>query len=298
MTQYSKTSLEEKISLILTNFSGCQPDALIQLGGYNNTNYKAILSNKNYFVKFANRHEQLVGSSLQNEIECMTMVHPISISPKLVFHDPQESIMVTEFIDGKFNFQKQGSKSRYIKLLHSLHNSNIQFPNEFFPLKAIQRHEELARERGVSLPEILSSQILPKIYSLKEEELFLHKTPCHLDPQFDNILDNGEALYLVDWEFASMSEPLFDLANMCASEQFSDSEMKEILTLYLQKNPNKVEWDRFSILRVIADLRMCLFCYLFTSITTTNPDTYKEFAGVFLKQIKKRFLKYFPPRER
>ena len=282
---------EEIYQTLKLSFSPYSIDSpLRKIGGYNNTNYSVIVSGKKYFIKVANRNERLVGSSLQNEVECMKKAYLLQICPKLIFYDPQKSIMVTEFIEGNFNFNQANAKNRYIKLLHTLHHSHIQFENEFCPFKTIQKYTELALQRKVCLPEFLTKEIIPKTLALKKEELFLEKVPCHLDPQFYNILDSGSQLYLVDWEFAAMSEPLFDLASMCASEEFSDEEMKEILALYLEGTPSDIDWNRFYILRIIADLRMCLFCYLYTSITSTSPQTYKEFAETFLKQIKIRFF--------
>ncbi len=280
------TLVEKEIRSSLSNFFSCTPDqlSLIELGGYNNTNYKLSVFAQDYFVKFANRQEELFGSSIQNEVACMTGVYSEGIAPKVVYYDPEKFILVSEFIEGQFNFDTPRSKERYVHLLHRLHGLNLQFSKTFCPINTIKEYENHARTRKAKLPKILLDEILPKIYSFQKEKLFIKKVPCHVDPQFANVLDQGEKLYFVDWEFAAMSEPLFDLASMCASEELSDNEMDEMLTLYLVRSPTVKEQERFRKIRIIADLRMCLFCYLYTTLPVANADEYEKFAESFLNQ--------------
>ena len=285
------TLSEEDIYQTLKNFfpTFSIDEPLVRIGGHNNTNYSVTINGNKYFVKVGNRSENLVGSSIQNEVECMKMASYLDICPQLVFYDPQKSVLVTEFIEGDFQFDQMHSKNRYINLLHTLHRSNIQFKSEFCPFKTIQNYTELSNQRNVCLPDTLTKKIIPTVLDLKKEQLLIESISCHLDPQFYNILDSGSQLYLVDWEFGAMCDPLFDLASMCASEELTDDDMKELLGLYLERTPTDVEWKRFYTLRVIADIRMCLFCYLYTSITTDSPNVYIDVAEVFLEQIELRF---------
>ncbi len=46
-----------------------------------------------------------------------------------------------------------------------------------------------------------------------------------LDLYSRNVLDDGSRLYLIDWEYAAMADPLFDLATSPSADFFSDEEM-------------------------------------------------------------------------
>ena len=35
---------------------------------------------------------------------------------------------------------------------------------------------------------------------------------CHNDSHWDNVLDDGDDLWVIDWEYAGMGDPMFDLA--------------------------------------------------------------------------------------
>lgn len=281
---------QQKLSHHLSELFSCSPDALQlkRLGGYNNTNYKATVLHQSYFVKVANREEKLVGSSLKNEVNCLALLKNENIGPKVINYDPCENIMVTEFVGSGFAFNEGRDKKRYIALLRHLHQIKFNFPNKTCPMEMIKRYAALVQEKGIDLPKSLKSEILPKLYSLNKETLFIGNAPCHFDPQLANVVDDGQNLYFVDWEFAAMSDPLFDLASLCASEHFSDSEMEEILTLYLDTPFSKNEWDQFFKIRIIADMRMCLFCYLYTAITSNREAQYRGFSEFFLGQAHLR----------
>ncbi len=45
-------------------------------------------------------------------------------------------------------------------------------------------------------------------------KLAITKTPCHNDPLCENWLRDPKRIYLVDWEYAGMNDPLWDLADI------------------------------------------------------------------------------------
>lgn len=294
------TSIEHKVRSLLVNFLDCDPNSVVisqlkdgVVNCYNNTDYKITIGNKSYFAKYGNQNGELLGTSLPNEILCRQIASTNGISPKVLLCDSEETIMITEFIEIKeeLDLKRPATKKRYINLLHRLHTSNVQFPLKFCPFQIIQHYIENALKAGVSLPKILFEKILPTIYAFNKEAIFLNSAPCHLDPQFANVLDDGTNMYLIDWECAGMCDPLFDLASMCAVEEFSDEEMLEILTLYLKSPPSVKDLDRFYQMRILADMRFCAYCYLQTKISSTRTDLYRSFAEGFLTRITERIQK-------
>ena len=39
-------------------------------------------------------------------------------------------------------------------------------------------------------------------------------TPCHCDPLAENFLDTGERMWIVDWEYSGMNDPMWDLGDL------------------------------------------------------------------------------------
>lgn len=297
-----ETPIETKIKLLLVDFLQCDPTSVILsqlkdgvVNCYNNTDYKIVIGDKKYFAKYENPNGKILGTSLQNEILCRTIAANHGISPSVLLSDPEKTIMITEFLEiqEEVDFKKPLTRKRYIDLLHRLHQSEALFPIKFCPFQIIEHYMDHAVKTGVNLPSILLEEILPTIDTFKKEELLLEIVPCHLDAQAGNVLDNGTDMYLIDWECAAMTDPLFDLASMCSTEELSDEEMLEFLTLYLQRPPSTEDFKRFYQMRILADVRFCTYCYLQTKISSTRKDLYRHFAEGFLHRTTER-LKNLP----
>ncbi|MEM1243533.1 MAG: phosphotransferase, partial [Pseudomonadota bacterium] len=74
--------------------------------------------------------------------------------------------------------------------------------------------------------------------SLKiHEQLALKPQPCHMDPSHKNFLiDSQDKVYLSDWEFASMGDPMFDLANFATSSYLDADQEQHFLQTYFGAN--------------------------------------------------------------
>src|SRR5437016_3024182 len=44
--------------------------------------------------------------------------------------------------------------------------------------------------------------------------------PCHCDPLSENFLDDGKRMWVVDWEYSGMNDPLWDLGDMSVEAGF------------------------------------------------------------------------------
>lgn len=290
----SNEFIETKIRLMLVDFFQCESESIriAQLSDgvvncYNNTDYQIVLGDKKYFAKHGNPHGKQLGTSLGNDIVCRTIASAYGLSPPVLLHDSEKTIMITEYVESleDINLRNSASKKRYVDLLNRLHTSGAQFPHDFCPFGIIQQYLDHALEMGVHFPKAFFEEILPVINGFQKDKIFVDKAPCHLDPQPSNILDTGLDLYLIDWECAAMTDPLFDIACMCSIEEFSEDEMLEILTLYLMREPTVQDFRRFYQMRILADMRYCTYCYLQTKLSTTRRELFKTFAQGFLNRL-------------
>ena len=43
---------------------------------------------------------------------------------------------------------------------------------------------------------------------------------CHCDPLCENFLDTGERMWMVDWEYSGMNDPMWDLGDLSVEAGF------------------------------------------------------------------------------
>ena len=63
--------------------------------------------------------------------------------------------------------------------------------------------------------------------------------PCHCDPLCENFLDTGERMWIVDWEYSGMNDPLWDLGDLSVEGEFGPEEDEELLAAYFGGAPTR-----------------------------------------------------------
>jgi thiamine kinase-like enzyme len=85
---------------------------------------------------------------------------------------------------------------------------------------------------------------------------------CHSDLHTLNLIDCGQSLLLLDWEYAHATDPLWDLAGWSANNDFSDEQVLDLITSYACRPPTHEEFLRLRILGWLYDFVCLLWCRL------------------------------------
>lgn len=140
-------------------------------------------------------------------------VADIGLAPPVLAADVEGGWYITAFETGAkaltvADFAQAGTFQEAVALLTRLHRAAISFPYQQGLFQAIDLYLSLA-----PTPRMLAlrRQLDPVQAALARNRLPL--APCHIDPNPANFLRCADGrLQLIDWEFAAMEEPLWDLA--------------------------------------------------------------------------------------
>jgi thiamine kinase-like enzyme len=140
-------------------------------------------------------------------------VADLGLSPRVLAAEPSEGWYITAYETGArpltgVDFAKADVFAEVAALLTRLHRAPIRFPFQQGLFQAIDLYLHLApTARMLDLRQRLS----PVQAALARSPMSL--APCHIDPNPANFLRCADGrLQLIDWEFAAMEEPLWDLA--------------------------------------------------------------------------------------
>lgn len=100
-------------------------------------------------------------------------------------------------------------------------------------------------------------------------------TVAHNDMMPGNFLDDGARLWLIDWEYAGLSTPLFDLANLSSNNDIPDAEERLILALYYGAPADAALWRQYRALHTACCLREALWSRVSERLARVDFD----FAG-------------------
>ena len=183
-----------------------------------------------------------------------------------VLHFGADGIMLTPFIGGapglsaeRFR-QVPGSVERAARALRRLHRTAGDFAREFNVFDIADRYIALLRARGADIPAIVA-ELTHEADELRLALAAHHAElrPCHCDPTGANLLDTGERVWLVDWEYSGMNDPFWDLAYLSIQSDFDLAMERALLAEYLGRAPEPRETSRMAVYLVLVELLSALW---------------------------------------
>lgn len=288
---FGQSEQDEKILRVAQKLTSESTDEIVIKkigGGLSNDNYKVSIGYISYFFRTVKNPNSVLGSSLEREWYITNCASRGSIAPKVISYHHDDGILVTEFINAKkeqIELRDPAIMDAFCQTLSTLHNLKVEFPTIFDPYRNINNYVQSAMQLDIELPPELLYKVLPKIADFQKidiSSLNIVNVPAHLDLHSGNILDDGNQLWLIDWEYAAMADPYFDLATLTSVENFSISEMTTLLDCYLSRKATEIEFAHFLRMRIIANTRWSLWSYIQDKISILDAP-YRINAGIYLE---------------
>jgi len=210
------------------------------------------------------------------------------IAPCCLHFEAESGIMVTGFLDAttmspKLFGERAGAASRAGKALKHLHDSGAVFETKFQVFEEIDKYlEVLARKEQVRFPSGYDETL--KAAEEMRRALDTHplpSRPCHCDPLCENFLDTGERMWMVDWEYCGMNDPLWDVGDLIIEAEFGHKEEEELITSYFDGAPRPDERGRVVLYKALCDLLWTLWGLIQHANGNTAEDFWTYATGRF-----------------
>ena len=112
----------------------------------------------------------------------------------------------------------------------------------------------------------------------------LEPRPCHNDFLPGNLIDDGERIRIVDWEYAGMGDPFFDLGNFSVNNDLSADEDAALLEAYDGERPRRERLARLALMRVVSDFREAMWGVLQQGVSTLDVD-FRAYADEHFERL-------------
>jgi thiamine kinase-like enzyme len=177
----------------------------------------------------------------------------LELAPKLLKIDRGKRLQYFEHLPGRIlskeDFKDGRLLPKIMRSIVSIHSCRSSLISELNPFRAIEAYAKEATRVNHSRMESLDVKRVHREVKKIEKQILRLKRPktiCHNDLTPANfIIGPTGTVRIIDWEFAAMGDPLFDLANFLSnlrsgSTNFLDkAEEKEVLDLYFKKGKGK-----------------------------------------------------------
>lgn len=201
-----------------------------------------------------------------NEAQAAREAARAGVSPEVLYVDPPSGIMVTRFISGAATMtpdlfkSRAGSPARAGRAFRDLHRSNARFVFRFELFAMIDEYLGVLSGKTVDLPDGYHD-VLAEAQTVRAA-LGAHELPlaaCHCDPLCENFLDTGERMWIVDWEYSGMNDPMWDLGDLSVEAGFDAAQDEEMIQSYFGAAPRPDERGRIVIYKAMCDLLWTLW---------------------------------------
>ena len=225
-----------------------------QLGGMTNQNYLVKTTNKQYIVKFFGKGtEKLINR--QDEKYNLELLKDLDLDVKNYLFDIEAGIKVNEYIESAITLDSTTIRTKFDKIapiLQTIHASGKELRGEFAPFEEIKKYESLIDEK---IPYANYEAVREEVFSLEKRlaALGVDRKSCHIDLVPENFIESPQGrLYLIDWEYSSMNDPMWDLAALFLESEFTRQEEEDFLSHY-ESEQTSVSREKITIYKILQD---------------------------------------------
>ena len=246
-------------------------------GGMSNYTYVVASQNKKYTYRVPGKFAEKFVDRVE-EWHNIQEVDRLGLNNVTTYVEIPSGEKLAEYVEGTIMSTTDivSYNEMSVKALKTIHNSDLRF-KDYNAFGRLDEDERYCRETGFTHPQEYLS-LRAQLEATRQSLGTLPSMPCHCDYQPTNLVISGEKLYVLDWEFAGMNDPFYDIA--CYGNAGFDKALS-LLECYVGHKPTEKELKRLSFHRAFQ----CLQWYnvaIFKDRVGLSKDLNMDFNAVAL----------------
>jgi thiamine kinase-like enzyme len=244
-------------------------------GGLTNSNFKVEVEGIPYFVRVPGASTDLLAVNRENEYYNSKAAHQAGVGPKVLYYLPENCAMVLEFLNGttmsKDSLNQPGMPSRMAHAIQKLH-AGPRFLTDFNMFRLTEYYLQICDEHSIPIPDGYMDRM--QTVATIEQAMSVNSlatVPCNNDLLAENYIDDGNRLWLIDYEYSGNNDPTFELGNTCQEMQFSNPQIEEVCTAYFGEVSAGII-ARMKLNMIMSDVGWGLWAAIQAKISTIEFD--------------------------
>jgi thiamine kinase-like enzyme len=241
-------------------------------GGITNANFKVSFDGEIVVVRVPGRNTEVLGIDRAAEAAASRRAAAIGVGPEVVAVDDATGCMVTRFLEGRpvpmAELSTEPMLGTVIATLVRVHAAG-SVAVDFDHFRVIRSYHDQVDQRGVPEPfdYAKASSVLSRIEAVRP---FRAQVLGHNDLLNGNFLDDG-AIRILDWEYAGMADPYFDLANFSVNNELGNEHDASILKHYFGSVDDS-KLATLALMKLVSELREAMWGVVQLAISELEVD--------------------------
>jgi len=275
-----------------------EPEITWLQSGVSNSSYAVVRDRIRYALRVAEPGGIPMGVDRNWERRVLQQTQRAQLSPVVECCLPAAGVLVTRWVDGArwsvgeaASAAKIGPIAGLIRTVHAVRSPVLA--RTMTPARWIELYRNaLAKSAaaGNAAPEPPDSPALIA-HARELERVYVRFGPrpgvlCHSDLHRHNLIETAGQLIVLDWEYAHVGDPLWDLAGWLSMNDLPDACADALLTTYLMRAPRVEERERLTVLQWFFDYVGLLWAGLCAGVLGADaPPDLEERTRVLLARL-------------
>ncbi|MGI9008384.1 MAG: phosphotransferase [Streptosporangiaceae bacterium] len=205
-------------------------------GGLTNRNFKITTRNGSYVARVASTGSELLAIDRGNEYRNSLRAAAAGVGAPVIEYQPGANVLVLGFLPGRTlaneDVADPGRLGRIARACRQLHGAG-RFDGDFDMFAIQRRYRAVAAERGIAIPDGYDD--LAGAFGDAARALAVRDAgtvPCNNDLLAANFIEDGERIWLIDYEYSGNNDACFELGNIWGECRLSDEALELLVTEY------------------------------------------------------------------
>ncbi|MEJ0103397.1 MAG: choline/ethanolamine kinase family protein [Bacteroidota bacterium] len=215
-------------------------------GGLTNMNYRIDTATGAYMMRVSDTSTNLLGINRENERVNSARAHKAGVGPSVIGSLPDENVLLISWINAETlhaaDIQSRPQLLQRMAASLRLLHSGPAFQGEFYFPAVRKKYLKTVLDNNYFLPgEYLNVE--PLILALEKgiAENAEEFVPCNNDLLAENFMDDGEKIWIIDYEYSGQNEASFEIGNLASEISLSDEQLSSLCDKYWQTHlPSKI----------------------------------------------------------
>ena len=211
-----------------------------QIGGMSNKNFRVDIDGKSYVLRVPGNGSEGMVERTNEEFNALESCK-LGVNPAIRYFNAKTGIKLADYVENAetlnaATIQRHDNMQKIAEIYRTIHGAKIRLKNEFNIFLEIEKYDRLLCKAGVKMYEGWED-VRPQVMALEGylNELGTQLCPCHNDALYENFIKATDGtIYLIDWEYSGMNDPMADFAALFIEAGFSAENEDYILDKYFQ----------------------------------------------------------------
>jgi thiamine kinase-like enzyme len=245
-------------------------------GGITNRNFKVEVGGEAFVLRIGGKDTELLGIDRHAEHAASRIAADLGLAPEVVGFVEPEGYLVTRFVEGEVGRVDVEQVGRALARLHA----GPAFPARFDSFRIVEVYRATALQRGVAVPAAYE-RAKEVADAIARRRAGVAPRPCHNDLLNANFIAERSRSWIVDWEYAGMGDPFFDLGNFAVNHSLDEDGERRLLRAY-----GSADAAALTLMRFMSDFREAMWGVVQQAISELDFD-FADYAARHFDRLER-----------